>query len=144
MGRHRSTFRACKMIANMKRPILFAFVAGITVLAPAAAQQVPQTPPARRLTLAMALDIAERQNLELAAARLQRSVALAGIRIARRIPNPAVGGSVARDTPHEDLTVGIPIENWRPARASLPALIVSSCVVSSACTLKRLYRGEVA
>lgn len=58
----------------------------------------------------MALDIAERQNLELAAARLQRSVALAGVRTARQIPNPAVFGSVARDAPHESLTVGIPIE----------------------------------
>jgi cobalt-zinc-cadmium efflux system outer membrane protein len=60
--------------------------------------------------LAAALDLADRQNLELAAARLQRSVALAGIRTARQIPNPAVSAQAARDTPHESLTVGIPLE----------------------------------
>ena len=58
----------------------------------------------------MALDLAERQNLELVAVRLQRSVALAGIRTARQIPNPAVAAQAARDTPHESLTVGIPLE----------------------------------
>jgi outer membrane protein, heavy metal efflux system len=94
----------------MKQSFLFAIIVAVAALAPVTAAQVPQPPPARRLTLPMALDMAEQQNLELAAARLQRSVALAGTRIARQIPNPTVSTQVARDTPHEDLTVGIPLE----------------------------------
>ena len=94
---------------SMKRLLLSACLAQLILSAPARADQAPQVPPARRLTLAMALDIAERQNLELAAARLQRSVALAGTRIAGQVPNPTVSTQVARDTPHESLTVGIPI-----------------------------------
>src|SRR4029077_407785 len=48
---------------------------------PAPAQQ------AQPLTLPQALELADRQNLDLAAARAQRAVALAGVRIAGEWPN---------------------------------------------------------
>jgi cobalt-zinc-cadmium efflux system outer membrane protein len=55
----------------------------------------------RRLNLAAALDLADHQNLDLAAARLRHSVAQAGTRIAGEIPNPGLSFSATRDLPHE-------------------------------------------
>jgi outer membrane protein, heavy metal efflux system len=74
------------------------------------AQQVQALPNARRLTLAAALDIAERQNLDLAAARAQRAVAQAGVRVAGERPNPTAFFGATRDTPHESLFFDQPIE----------------------------------
>jgi cobalt-zinc-cadmium efflux system outer membrane protein len=70
-----------------------------------AAQQAPQ-----RLTLAAALDRAERQNLDLAAARARRAVALAGVRMAGQRPNPTASFGALRDTPHESLIFDQPLE----------------------------------
>src|SRR6202158_5774061 len=50
-------------------------------------QPAPQGTP---LTLGDALDRANRQNLELATARLRRAVSQAGIRIAGQLPNPSI------------------------------------------------------
>ena len=72
---------------------------------PMHAQQGPQ-----RLTLAAALDLASRQNLDLAAARVQRAVALAGVRVAGERPNPAANFAALRDTPHESLFFDQPVE----------------------------------
>ena len=80
--------------------VLFSLITG----APAAAQQ------SQTLTLAEAIDRAEKENLDLRAARAQRAVALAGIRIAQKLPNPTIFFSVARDTPHESLFMDQPIE----------------------------------
>jgi cobalt-zinc-cadmium efflux system outer membrane protein len=95
-------------------------VAGILVivlLATSAWSQEPaqpqQTVPAaagRKLNLAAALDLATRQNLDLAAARLRRAVMQAGIRIAGQIPNPSATFNVARDVPHESLFFDQPLE----------------------------------
>lgn len=57
----------------------------------------------KRLTLTEAFDMANRQNLELATARLRRAVSQAGIRIAGQLPNPSIIFNAARDTPHESL-----------------------------------------
>ena len=54
--------------------------------------------------------MAERQNLELIAGRLQRAVSLAGVTIAGQRPNPSVIGGAARDTPHESLLFDLPLE----------------------------------
>jgi outer membrane protein, heavy metal efflux system len=73
--------------------------------------QQSQTPPnTRRLTLAAALDLAERQNLDLAAARAQRAVAQASVRTAGERPNPTAFFAATRDTPHESLFFDVPIE----------------------------------
>ncbi len=88
-----------------RRLIIFAWIltAGAAAV-PVAAQQPG------RLTLAAALDRAERQNLDLTAARAQRGVALAGVRIARQIPNPTANFTALRDTPHEGVFIDQPLE----------------------------------
>jgi cobalt-zinc-cadmium efflux system outer membrane protein len=67
-------------------------------------------PTGRRLNLPAALDLADRQNLDLAAARLRHSVAQEGTRIAGQIPNPAMSFSATRDSPHETVTLDQPLE----------------------------------
>lgn len=56
-----------------------------------------------QLTLQSALELADRQNLDLAAARRRREVASAGVRIAGQRPNPTVAFTALRDEPHEGL-----------------------------------------
>jgi cobalt-zinc-cadmium efflux system outer membrane protein len=63
-----------------------------------------------RLTLQEALDLADKQNLDLAAARRRRAVALAGIQIARQRPNPTASFTALRDEPHEGLFFDQPVE----------------------------------
>jgi cobalt-zinc-cadmium efflux system outer membrane protein len=75
-----------------------AFFALILALAAPATAQEP-----KKLSLPAALDMASRQNLDLLAARAQRAVAQAGVRIAGQRPNPTVSAAVLRDTPHESL-----------------------------------------
>lgn len=65
---------------------------------------------AARLTLQSALELAAKQNLDLAAARQRRAVALAGVRIARQRPNPTANFTTLRDEPHEGLFFDQPIE----------------------------------
>jgi outer membrane protein, heavy metal efflux system len=81
--------------------------AGICAQEPESPAAVARAPVAQaskpRLTLAEALDLAEKQNLDLAAARAQRAVALAGIRAAGQRPNPTATFQATRDTPHESL-----------------------------------------
>jgi cobalt-zinc-cadmium efflux system outer membrane protein len=74
------------------------------VVAPAWGQQ------GRPLTLDSALQLAQRQNLDLVAARARRAIALAGIQIARERPNPTFSFGAARDTPHEFVTLDQPLE----------------------------------
>src|SRR5258706_14820012 len=62
------------------------------------------------LDLKSALAAAETSNPELRAARQQRAVALAGVTIARQIPNPTVSFSASRDTPHESFSFDQPLE----------------------------------
>jgi cobalt-zinc-cadmium efflux system outer membrane protein len=61
------------------------------------------------LTLAAALEKAERQNLELAAARERRALVSAEVQIAGQRPNPTLSFGVTRDTPHESFIVDQPI-----------------------------------
>jgi cobalt-zinc-cadmium efflux system outer membrane protein len=77
---------------------------------PAQPQQPTSAATGRKLNLAAALDLATRQNLDLAAARLRRAVMQAGIRIAGQIPNPSATFNVARDVPHESLFFDQPLE----------------------------------
>ena len=89
------------MIPRKLPEILFALFLGMGVA-------YPQQPP--RLTLQEALDLADKQNLDLAAARRQRAVALAGIQIAKQRPNPTANFTALRDEPHEGLFFDQPIE----------------------------------
>ena len=74
--------------------------------APSACAETPGSP----LDLKGALQTAQTDNLELRAARQQRAVALAGIKIAGQIPNPTVSFAAARDLPHESLLWDQPLE----------------------------------
>ena len=86
-------------------------IAGLSKLAPALLLFASTTVCAQQaLDLHSALSAAESGNLELRAARQQRAVALAGIATARQFPNPTVGFTAARDTPHEGVTLDLPIE----------------------------------
>jgi cobalt-zinc-cadmium efflux system outer membrane protein len=82
--------------------------AGLFILAMGAATARPQGAP--RLTLQSALDLADKQNLDLAAARRRRAVALAGVQIARQRPNPSLSFEALRDSPHEALLLEQPLE----------------------------------
>ena len=82
-------------------PILLVAASGASV----GAQQ-----PKQALTLASALDLAEKQNLDLVAERAQRAVMLAGIVTAGERPNPTAFFGAARDTPHESLFFDAPVE----------------------------------
>jgi outer membrane protein, heavy metal efflux system len=62
------------------------------------------------LDLRGALAAAAAGNLELRAARQQRAIAIAGLTTARQLPNPAVSFTAARDTPHEGLSLDVPVE----------------------------------
>ena len=66
--------------------------------------------PSQRLTLPEALDLAEKQNLDLLAARARRAVAQAGVRIAGERPNPVASATVSRDAPHEGALIDQPVE----------------------------------
>jgi len=91
----------------VKPNLLMLLPAILTLMAtaPTNAQQTPQ-----KLTLASALDLAEKRNLDLAAARAERAVALAGVRIAGERPNPTASVAVLRDSPHESLFFDQPVE----------------------------------
>ena len=62
------------------------------------------------LDLKAALATAESNNLELRAARQQRALAIAGITTAGQLPNPTVSFTAARDTPHEGISLDLPLE----------------------------------
>jgi outer membrane protein, heavy metal efflux system len=62
------------------------------------------------IDLRSALNAADTANLELRAARQQRALALAGLTTARLLPNPTLGFTAARDTPHEGVSLDLPIE----------------------------------
>jgi cobalt-zinc-cadmium efflux system outer membrane protein len=62
------------------------------------------------LTFSAALDLAITRNLGLEAARRQRAIREAQLRVARQWANPEVGFEATQDTPHENLTFGLPIE----------------------------------
>jgi cobalt-zinc-cadmium efflux system outer membrane protein len=85
------------------------FFASISLAAamtiPVSAQQTTD-----RLTVAAALDLAERQNLDLIAARAQRAVAAAGVRVAGERPNPTASFGASRDAPHENALIDQPLE----------------------------------
>ncbi len=92
-------------------------LAMLFVLACEAGAAVAQQP--ARLTLQGAFDLAAKQNLDLAAARQQRAVSAAGIRIAGQRPNPTFSFTALRDAPHEGFFFDQPIETGGKRRHRL-------------------------
>ncbi|HXO19030.1 MAG TPA: TolC family protein, partial [Thermoanaerobaculia bacterium] len=74
---------------------------------------VPAEPPAEPTALALdeAIALALSANRSLAAARLGREVARAGVEVARERPNPDLAFERTRETPKEALTLSQPIES---------------------------------
>ena len=80
----------------------------LLICAAATSGRAQQTP--EKLTLARSLEMANRQNLDLIAARAQRAVAAAGVKIAGQRLNPTANVTVLRDDPHEGWWFDIPLE----------------------------------
>jgi outer membrane protein, heavy metal efflux system len=74
---------------------------------PQAPQPAGQEPP---LTFRAAMDLAVASNLELAAVRRARAIRQAEVRAAGQWANPEFSGEITRDTPHGDLTIGLPVD----------------------------------
>ena len=70
----------------------------------------PQATPSPPLTFQAAFELAASRNLGLEAARRQKAIREAQIRIAKQYQNPDVAFEASRDTPHEVLTFNIPVE----------------------------------
>ncbi len=87
----------------MRATLFIITIGGLSVWA-----QEPRA--ATRLNLQSALELAEKQNLDLAAARQRRAVSLAGVRIAKARPNPTFLVTESRDAPHQGLTFDQPLE----------------------------------
>jgi cobalt-zinc-cadmium efflux system outer membrane protein len=73
-------------------------------------QRPDQGPAAVPLTLQSAFASAEEHNRTLVAARLGRAVDIAGIGLAGQRLNPEVSFEAARDTPHEVVSLAVPLE----------------------------------
>jgi len=96
------------------------------------------------LNLQMALDLADKQNLDLAAARLERSIAIAGIRTAGEISNPTISYSATRDEPHESLFFDQQIQiGGQRGRRIAEARQESSLADVDVATAERQVRREV-
>ncbi len=122
---------------------------------PAAAQQdqtaghsepgQPAQKTAPVLTLSSAFDLAEKQNLDLQAARMQSAVAQASVRIAGERPNPTASFAALRDTPHQSLFFDQQIEtaSKRQKRIDLAkqeGLLTSSDIAATERQVRRSVR----
>ena len=125
------------------RIIPFLTLALIGSLAPAFAQD-SAPPQLQKLSLPDALDIASKQNLDLAAGRLRQAVAEAGVRIAGQRPNPTLSFGASRDLPHENLLVDQPLElgGVRGRRIELAKSNVPLAAIEYS-TLERQIRRKV-
>jgi cobalt-zinc-cadmium efflux system outer membrane protein len=104
-----ASFAQEKTATNVHRHARATLLAAASLLlampaAPARAQ-APQ-----KINLQTALELAERQNLDLLAARARTAVAEAGVKIAGQRPNPTASVGVLRDSPHESLFFDQPLE----------------------------------
>jgi outer membrane protein, heavy metal efflux system len=88
-------------------PMAAALLLSLSPSARAQTQAVPQPAP---LTFGAAVDLASARNLGLAAAMRQRAIREAQVRIAGQWANPEVSFEATQDSPHENLTFGLPIE----------------------------------
>ena len=85
-------------------------VLGSSLAATATAQPTQPAAPGTSLTLEAAIERALSANPTIAAARLRRSVNLAGIAVAGERPNPEIHAEAERETPKQDVGIAVPIE----------------------------------
>jgi outer membrane protein, heavy metal efflux system len=84
-------------------------VACVCTAAPGASARA-QGPGAAPLTFQAAFDLATSRNLGLEAARRQKAIREAQIRVARQFPNPDVAFESTQDVPHHSLMFSVPVE----------------------------------
>lgn len=87
--------------------MLGAIVAVLLTGLPGAAQSPAVPSP---LTFDAAVAYAAAHNRAVEASRRGRAIREANIRTASQRPNPELGGEATRDTPHQSLSIGLPIE----------------------------------
>jgi cobalt-zinc-cadmium efflux system outer membrane protein len=87
----------------VSRCLALVFAASVVLAAQA---QAPPTP----LTFEAALNLAAGRNLRVDAARRQRAVRESAVRTAGLVPNPEIVAESSRDTPHQLVSVDVPIE----------------------------------
>jgi cobalt-zinc-cadmium efflux system outer membrane protein len=113
------------------------------VAAPVRALTQAAAPPAAvPLTFEAALEIAQAHNRELRAARLGRAVREGERRAAGQYPNPELSFEAARDTPHETLLLGVPLDLFgrRSRRSELAREELKLSDVDDRAALARLRR----
>jgi cobalt-zinc-cadmium efflux system outer membrane protein len=88
--------------------LLLSLLIGAAFSPPTEAQLTKRGP--QRLSLTDAITLADKQNLDLVAARAQRAVADAGVRAAGERPNPTLSVGASRDAPHENVLIDQPLE----------------------------------
>jgi cobalt-zinc-cadmium efflux system outer membrane protein len=83
--------------------LAFVFAAPVVLLG--------QTPvPSAPLTFEAALNLAAGRNLRVEAARRQRAVRESAVRTAGLLPNPEIVAESSRDTPHQMVSLDVPLE----------------------------------
>jgi cobalt-zinc-cadmium efflux system outer membrane protein len=99
-------------MSNSTRRFRLRHLASLLLVIPLLAEpsSAQQRAPASPLNLHLALELADKQNLDLAAARQQRALSEAGIRIAKQRPNPTFSVTELRDDPHFGFWFDHPIE----------------------------------
>jgi outer membrane protein, heavy metal efflux system len=95
------------------KPMVGVLVGTLAVSWPASVLAQAATPP---LTFRTALELAMARNLDLAAARRGRAIREAQVRAAGQYPNPEFSFEATRDTPHETLSFGMPLEITKRSR----------------------------
>src|SRR6202034_387349 len=93
---------------RFRRMLLLSLLIGAAFSPPTEAQLTKRG--SQRLSLTDAITLADKQNLDLAAARAQRAVADAGVRAAGERPNPTLSVGASRDAPHENVLIDQPLE----------------------------------
>ena len=97
----------------MLKPMVGVLLGTLAVSWPASVLGQDATPP---LTFRAALELALARNLDLAAARRGRAIREAQVRAAGQYPNPEFSFEATRDTPHETLSFGVPLEISKRSR----------------------------
>jgi outer membrane protein, heavy metal efflux system len=86
------------------------FLSGLALALAAPVVLVGQAPPSAPLTFEAALNLASGRNLRVEAARRQRAVRESAVRTAGLLPNPDIVAESSRDTPHQVVSLDLPLE----------------------------------
>jgi outer membrane protein, heavy metal efflux system len=95
------------------KPMVGVLLGTLAVSWPAPAGAQGASPP---LTFRATLDLAMTHNLDLATARRGRAIRQAQVRAAGQYPNPEFSFEATRDTPHQTVSFGVPLEIGKRSR----------------------------